>query len=477
MKSTESTQQRLQRRMALLAVAEHLLRYLAVVLFAWGALVLGLRASLGLEAAKLWPLAAVAGALAVLAAVTLAVFRGRRATPGADTVTALVDRHERRGGLLMAAGEVDLGGWREKLASPSSEEPPKLVWRSGSAWTLIAGAAAFALLAAVVPMGQLAASSSGAIFDEEIREVEEDLEVLAEEELLDEDLAARLAEDLDALRQGDTGEDPATAWEALDHLREIAEETAARAAEQAAAEDERLAAAEAVAEALAEEAGDSNSETTAALAQLQALTGQAADESELLNQGAAEALRNAAAAGDPQSLAQALGEGRQGLNEKLQRLQEAGLLDLEKMVQATRQKSNEELSQFLEENGLEQAARMCQGPGSARPGEGQRPGRGGVQRGRGDAPMTWRDPIDSDGASFADERLDPAAVAGLDQSHVLGLSAAAPPAGDAAGARSNGTAVEAGAGAANSQTLLPRHRGAVRRFFERSSPPPPEERP
>ncbi len=98
-----------------------------------------------------------------------------------------------------------------------------------------------------------------------------------------------------------------------------------------------------------------------------------------------------------------------------------------------------------------------------------KPGRGGVNRGRGDAAMTWRDPTSEEGAAFDEKTLPPASLRSIKDSELIGASVGAPT--KAEGDRSSETGALAGAeadgGAANRQIVLPKHRGSVERYFER----------
>src|SRR5262249_36528764 len=53
-------------------------------------------------------------------------------------------------------------------------------------------------------------------------------------------------------------------------------------------------------------------------------------------------------------------------------------------------------------------------------------GKGGVDRGRGDAAMTWTNGSSEKGARFKEKVLPPSSVAGLNDSRLVGLSASGP---------------------------------------------------
>jgi len=98
-----------------------------------------------------------------------------------------------------------------------------------------------------------------------------------------------------------------------------------------------------------------------------------------------------------------------------------------------------------------------------------RPGRGGVNRGRGDAPITWTDGTSESDVRFREENLSPAALADLRESRLVGMNKTAPAVTDrdvvVAGSALSGT--RAGSGTAHRQPILPKHRGAVAQYFER----------
>ncbi len=98
-----------------------------------------------------------------------------------------------------------------------------------------------------------------------------------------------------------------------------------------------------------------------------------------------------------------------------------------------------------------------------------KPGRGGLNRGRGDAPMTWKDPSSEEGSKFEEQTLPPASLAAIRDSQVVGASVGAPTLDDGGGASSGGAlaGAAAGGGSANTQVILPEHRGSVQRYFER----------
>ncbi len=97
------------------------------------------------------------------------------------------------------------------------------------------------------------------------------------------------------------------------------------------------------------------------------------------------------------------------------------------------------------------------------------PGRGGLNRGRGDAAMTWQQGVGKEDAAFKEKVLPPAAMASLKKSRLVGVSSGDPTAKKSAGGSSGGAlaAAQAGGGEARTQTILPEHEKTVERYFSR----------
>ena len=102
---------------------------------------------------------------------------------------------------------------------------------------------------------------------------------------------------------------------------------------------------------------------------------------------------------------------------------------------------------------------------------GSLPSSGGINRGRGDAELTFGpDPGELDGA-FEAQRLNPSEFKSLEDSALLGVSEAAPEASGVGGQSSGRRDLEASAGASTfKRRLVPRHRRAVSAFFRGKEP-------
>ena len=98
-------------------------------------------------------------------------------------------------------------------------------------------------------------------------------------------------------------------------------------------------------------------------------------------------------------------------------------------------------------------------------------GRGDVNRGPGHAEMIWGDESSKEGVSFDPELLPPARLQEMRDAELIGTSRGNPqPAEDVEGSAGGALGdAEAGGGSASTSTVLPRHRAAVQRYFERDS--------
>ncbi len=450
-----------RRRLAGLLILKHSLAALTIWAFLSGIAVLALR-FLGVSALTLlWGLATLPAAL-----VPAAVLACRR-LPARPTVTALLDRHGCCGGLLMAGSEVELGGWQKSLPEL---EPPRLQWRSGRAWGLLVAGLGFLLLGLLLPRS-VAEMGSGPGMDIEKQKarLEKQIDVLKEEAFLEPRKASDLKSRLEQLRREALGKEPAKTLDALDHLKDQVRQTAREAAETSARKNETLGQAESLLERLKKKSSPEVSARARAEAmdQLAALTRKAAEENSKVQQGLDRELEEALKSGaltkeQLKQLEKLLKESKSDLSEQLSRLCKADLIDLEQLEKCEKagQCDSEGLAEYLKEKGASsELCKLVQGPG-----------RGGVTRGPGAAAMQWKEPTSEDGFKFKEVTLPPAQLQALKDSRIKGVSAGAPQKGNEAGPAESGALAgsAAGGGSASTQVVLPRHRGAVERYFDRS---------
>ncbi len=451
---------RFAQRLAWLLTLKHSLTFVAAWCFVWGAIALVLRAT---AASPRTPL--LWGAVGIAIAVAIAAVIARKRLPSRNSMRALLDERNDCGGLLMADADADIGGWRMPEITL-----PRLRFKSARSWGLFAASAAFVLASLLVPV-RFASVNAGRALDvsKEVENLAAQIEALKEAQIIEESKAESLEQKLDQLGQEASGEDPAKTWEALDHLADAVEKAAKEAAENASSEQERLAAAEALAEGLMAGADQLDAKTlTEAMQTLSAMMQGAMKENEMLASALSpetqEALKSGALKPEHlKDISKALSQNKSAMNQKLSKLAQSGMINPNSLKSAQASaRDNSGLAQFLKENAEKMSVEDAVGAWC------ENPGKGGVDRGRGDAAMTWTDGSSEKDAKFKEKVLPPAVVAGLNDSQMVGLSASAPTVdqgGIAAHGALNNTA--AGGGSAYTQTVLPRHKGAVKRYFER----------
>jgi hypothetical protein len=455
----EDAIRRLARRFLLAITLKHSLAFITIWSFLWGTVALVLRAVSG---AQLMPL--LWGALGFLPAVLAAAITSRRQVPSRASIRALLDQQNGCGGLLMASGDVILGDWRSRMPAI---DLPRVRWRNPRSWWVFASSILFLLASLAVPVRFASLNSPrGLDVGHEVNAIAEKIEALKEEMIIEEAKAEALEQKLEELGKEASGDDPAKTWEALDHLAAAVEKTAKEAAQSELAGREKLAQAEALAEGLMSGADEMDARLmTEAMQTLSEKMGSAMQENRMLAQNLSPELQEAIKSGAlrPEHLkdiAKALRQNRTASDRKLSKLNQQRLIDAKPGVTAER-RDNSGLARFLQENAqrmsVENAvAAWC-----------EKPGKGGISRGRGDAAMTWTDGTSEKNAEFKERELPPSFAAGLKDSQLVGLSASEPTVQETVAA--HGVLVDAakGGGSAHTAAILPRHKSAVKRYFDR----------
>jgi len=327
---------------------------------------------------------------------------------------------------------------------------------------LFATAALFVAICFVVPSRFISAGHARALeIENEVAELTAKVEILKDEKLLESSRAELFQERLQQVKQDASGEDPVRTWESLDHLENTISREAEKVAHASLDLTDKLTKSETLAEALLRSGADSNnSEVMAeALQEFLGAIGGSAESSVLAKDLLAGDWKKGALSPDRlKSLSQSLRLTKAEILERLQRLHRLKLIDLDVVTRCKGLgKCNPAaLAAFLgQDPGKASVADLVQALGSA------------PTRGRGDAEMTLRDEVSENGAKFKNEALPPSAI--VDQGELIGLSAGAPTASKAPSITNPGAldnAATAGGGA-HTQVVLPRHRGTVKRYFDR----------
>lgn len=456
MNADNKTIQRFRIKMATLLILRRTLTVTTVWGLVWGTAIIVLRAASGMS-----PLIFFGGGVGLILAIAGAVLLGLRQIPTRTTLRASLDKYSGAGGLMMAAETVELGNWREQMPAMRL---PRLRWRSGVAWARFAGAVLFVCSSFLIPQRFVEISNAEPLdIREEVKQLAEGIDVLKEEEIIAPTEAGTLEEKLNQLQTEASGEDPVKTWEALDHLSDTLMQESAEAAQEALSETERLTEAETLSEGLINEGSEMEAGLlTESMATLSGLVQEAAQEDALLATELPDLKgdANSLTLEQLKAISAALRLSKSDISDRLAKLYAANLIDLETLNAAERlgQCDSEGLAAFLAENADSKSVLQSIG-GWCR----------GVGRGPGDAPMTWTDSATEEDAKFKAESLPLSDIASLEDSEIVGLSVGAPSAETSnrppqSGALSGSTA---GGGSSFSQTVLPRHKGAVKRYFER----------
>jgi len=193
-------------------------------LFLWGCGVLLAR---GLRLPE-WRTCLWGGAVLPLLAVP-ALLIERRRIPSASALRALLDLSNNSGGLVMAQETYDIGPWAKTIGVLSC---PPVMWRWKKTAGYLAAGCLFAASSFLMPQRYIGTAASSRLhLAERVSETEEKIDLFEKEEIITPEEARRVKEQLHEIEAAAKGEDPATTWEALDHLAAEVSQTAKAAAE------------------------------------------------------------------------------------------------------------------------------------------------------------------------------------------------------------------------------------------------------
>ena len=426
----------------------------------WGTAVIVLRATMGMPRSTL-----LIGGIVLILGIGWAVVSALRQLPSRTAARASLDKHSASGGLMMAAETADLGNWKNLL---SPVRTPRLRWRGKVSWARFTGAVLFVCISFLIPERFVEISRAQPLdIREEVSQLEAGIDVLKEEEIIELAQAETLEEKLTEVQAEASGEDPVKTWEALDHLTDLLSQESKEAAEDALAATERLTEAETLAEALINEGSEMEKGLLEeSMTALSGLVQEAAKEDALLASQLPELEGDLSSLSPEQlkAISDALRLSKGEISDKLANLNKVNLIGLDslKACEKLGQCNSEGLAAFLAENSDKMAVKESVGLWC-------RNALGGITRGPGHVPMTWSDGTSADGAKFKAEVLPLSNIASLEDSEVIGLSTAAPTVEKSGVApRSGGlNGATAGGGSSFTHTVLPRHKGAVKRYFER----------
>lgn len=401
----------------------------------------------------------------LLGAIPLAVIAGvceYRRRVKFSQIRAAYDGFNHCGGVVMAEEEQDMSAWKSVLPKPAM---PALRWRGGKAVGLFAASTLFVVVTLILPERLTHAGQRPLEIGKLVEELEAEVEVLKEERILEPERADELQKQLDRIRKNALAMDPNKTWEALDHIKEANTDVAKQAAEEAVKKTANLTEAETLASALqsALELGLGKDTATAAAKDLASMLTAAKLEEGLLDASISPELLvqfEALNREDLERLLSAIQFNKADLSRTLTNLANLKLIDPKMLGQCQNVgtcPNPDALAAFLCNS-----TNACDFAGLA-----MSYCRGGLTRGRGDAPMTWKDETAEQGVKFKEEALPPSVV--LSDAQLVGVTRAAPQLSNEEVAAGHGAlaSASAGGGAAHSRVVLPRHKQTVQRFFKR----------
>lgn len=431
-------------------------------LLLWGVTTLITRFATGVDSALWWY-----GGFGLIAVWLVACVLAWRERPDPQQARAVVDDRRKLGGLLMAHDMEGFDIWAQRLSAPT---PLRVRWRGGQTLAALGLSAVFLVGAVLAPIPESEASAIAMNVQRTIDSLEDRVQVLEEEQIIDQPEAEAIRDDMAKVADDAMGDDPSRTWEALDHMGEQIDKTAAEAADEALRKMEDAAAAEALAKAMQQEDGRLTQEQlSSAMQALSELTQQAIGEDMMANMSPemAKSLSEAAAAGLDAETLEKLAQMMQGqqadLKEMFEALKDAKLIE-GKLSDIDYDLDPAELLEWLENQGECDAAAICKAC------KGAYASRGGINRGPGHVEMLWKDPSSKEDTSFDPQVLPPSRMRDMEDARLMGVTRAAPDSEPAGGNSAGGalTGVTSAGGSAETVPVLPRHRGAVQRYFQRS---------
>ena len=429
---------------------QRLAQSLAVFLFVFGSMVLVVKLLLpGLWPAVLW--LSLAAAPAAIAAWVIS----RRERFSRRESAAMLDRRLDAGGLLMTLSETSDAHWEARLAACEPrwrQTLPKV--RPVHFARRLALPLVFAFGACFVPLrtaqtSTVLRSTAGRTAAESL---EQTLELLEDADVLEEAEQEQLREEIEKLAE-QAKETPLTSedWETVDALREQLM-TGLESSSLTLSKAENL-----VDRLLDAEAGVGQPLSSAEARELESALKQAMLEAPAgKSPGAQQALSPA--------MRQMLQSGQLRLSSDPQ-LRKQQLDQLRKMLKSESQRLSECRGQCQGCLGG-----LCEGKSGGLndcPGKSNRPGRGGITRGRGDAELTWGDESDEQNTKFKETVLPPGYL-DKPQEQIVSINPMAPevyPSAEAPRARGRDSDPASGRETWN-RNLRPKHRDVVRNYFD-----------
>ena len=408
----------------------------------------------------------------------IAWYRESLRQPESKQLRAAFDRQNQAGGLVMAAAEVDTRSWEAKAGSFML---PSVQWNSSRVWAGILLATVFLITTLLVPVKYASLFSDPPLeISQQVDQLHEQIDILESEYILPNNEAEAKREELDRIAEQASGFNPSKTWEALDQLLHTNEQIAQEEAEDALFKLKAI-----------------NEATLLgkALEMLpKGLKDQKAMEEGLKQMGNLMQQLAKAGALDPENLPPELKKAMAEAMKQLAKGEGPDAQQLKQLLEALENNQDQlkDLAKLLGQKGLippNLADQFKPGQGGIDPGplaellrqhQGdfqellqEWGGNGGINRGPGHAPLLYGNNSTEEGSEFKEQKLGLSVP--LEQAKLAGVTITAPKVtgGEAILGKGALNTAQAGGGNALSAPMLPRHRGAVKRFFLRPGINPP----
>jgi len=425
--------------------------------------------------------------------ILLAILIAYRRRLNEGKILALLDNHNRCGGLLLAERETGDESWMDQV-SENLQIPDFRVNFSARLPNVIFSVV-FIILCVVVPVYSGAALKEHRINLGEIKDtLVEQIDTLVETETLSPEKAEELSRALEQIVAGSDRNDPSKTFEALDQLQEKLKKEARQEAQKILSDLEKLGQMNSLAEELKKQT-DSSSEAAESLKEMLKKFAGSQEGKEFMKQSGEAGKAMEGAMQDGEHSHQAMQEAARQLQDYIDKESEKKELAARKMKNA-RLIDQQTLEKLLKEGKLKKAtlkdimnnpdAEVFVAPsldGSCNNGgepglaegqngqDGQMVGSGGAGRDGGSAPLNFNRLTSDHKVKFIDEALPSPNESSLEDSVVIGQGVTAPELLPADHSQSGSVQWNNQQNsAAESEIILPRHRNAVRNFFDRNNP-------
>ena len=370
----------------------------------------------------------------ILSTLFTALIMAWKRQPEPDRIITLLDRVNNGGGMLLSASELVDSGWKNELAV---NELPVIKFNSSKALIIFISALLFAVGGFLVPHAvEASVGNTHMDIKNETQTLSEQLQVLEEEEIVTKKEVVNLRKQMEKMEKNAAGEDPVKTWEALDHIKESLSSKAQEFAEKAARKTEALSLSQKTLQALKDARKNASaSDHNMAMNEMAKLMQKLVEDCPKLSEKLSKELKDMLGEGklDMDGLEQLLNSQQltqEQLEKLLKKLKEKGLCNnpgnsncssgqCGEKTMVTRE-NFEDLMKMLDEESKGKGGKcsmsymmmVCCGGG-----------KGGINRGRGDAPMTWNEKeINRDDFDFKALTLPADAVNNLKKSKLLGVS-------------------------------------------------------